>query len=303
MTRTSTLFRIVLPLAGVGLLGAFVWQARAARGVASSGRDAQPAAATQPVTSGTRAEGRVAAYPGAEVAVGTDIAGTVAHVLVQEKEAVRRGQLLVELASAEQRAALAEARARIGEAEANVRLAEAQVTRWQALRSQDLAAQQSLDAAVRDRDAAQAQLDLARATADRLDAVLAKTRIVSPIDGVVIARSVEVGQPVQSGTSLVTVADLQRTRIEAEVDEFDAARVSLGATVAVSAEGFDGRTWRGRVEEIPDAVVARRLKPEDPGRPSDTRVLLVKVALLEPTPLRLGQRVELDIGTSEARKP
>ncbi|HKE92488.1 MAG TPA: efflux RND transporter periplasmic adaptor subunit, partial [Gemmatimonadales bacterium] len=250
MTRTSTMFRIVLPLAGVGLLGAFVWQARAARGVASSDRDAQPAA-TQPVTSGTRAEGRVAAYPGAEVTVGTDIAGTVAHVLVQEKEAVRRGQLLVELASAEQRAALAEARARIGEAEANVRLAETQVTRWQALRSQDLAAQQSLDAAVRDRDAAKAQLDLARATADRLDAVLAKTRIVSPIDGVVIARSVEVGQPVQSGTSLVTVADLQRMRIEAEVDEFDAARVSLGATVAVSAEGFDGRTWRGRVEEIP----------------------------------------------------
>jgi RND family efflux transporter MFP subunit len=301
MTRTTTIFRIVLPLAGVGLLGAFVWQARGPRGTPVVSRAPSPAGSE--LAGGTRAEGRVAAYPGAEVTVGTDLAGTVARVLVQEKAVVRRGQLLVELASSEQRAALDEARARIGEAEANLRLAQAQVTRWQALRAQDLAAQQSLDGAVRDRDAAQAQLELAHATADRLAAVLAKTRIVSPIDGVVIARSVEAGQPVESGTPLITVADLKRTRIEAEIDEFDTGRIMLGALVAVSAEGFDGQTWRARVEEIPDAVVSRRLKPEDPGRPSDTRVLLVKVAFLEPTPLKLGQRVVLDIGTSEAPKP
>jgi HlyD family secretion protein len=302
MTRSSTIFRIVLPLAGVGLLGAFVWQARQARGTPAAAAGSSPTD-TAPAAYGTRAEGRVAAYPGAQVTVGTDIAGTVARVLVREKDAVRRGQLLVELASGEQRAALDEARARIGEAEANLRLAETEVTRWKGLLAANAAAQQSLDAALRDRDAGRAQLDLAQATADRLEAVLAKTRIVSPIDGVVITRSAEAGQPVESGTPLVTIADLKRTRIEAEVDEFDAARIALGATVAVSAEGFDGQTWRGRVEEIPDAVVARRLKPEDPGRPSDTRVLLVKVAFLEPTPLRLGQRVELEIGTSRTPTP
>lgn len=302
MTRTSTMFRIVLPLAGVGLLGAFVWQARQVRGGAVVSQEAiAPAAA--PVAGATRAEGRIAAYPGAQVTVGTDIAGTVARVLVQEKDAVRRGQVLVELASSEQRAALGEARARIAEAEANLRLADTQVRRWQDLLAASAGAQENLDAALRDRDAGRAQLALAHATADRLEAVLAKTRIVSPIDGVVIARSVEAGQPVESGTPLVTVADLARTRIEAEVDEFDAARVALGAPVVVSAEGFDGRTWRGRVEEIPDAVVARRLKPEDPGRPSDTRVLLVKVAFLERTPLKLGQRVELEIGTPVGRTP
>ena len=301
MTRTTTLFRIVLPLAGIGLLGAFVWQSRQVRGSASAARVDSPAT-TQPA-SGTRAEGRVASYPGAEVTVGTDLAGTVTRVLVHEKDAVRRAQVLVELSSSEQRAALDEARARISAAKANLRLAQAQVTRWQALRAQDLASQQNLDGAVRDRDAAEADLALAHATADRLAAVLAKTSIVSPIDGVVIARSVEAGQPVESGTSLITVADLKRTRIEAEIDEFDAGRIALGALVEVSAEGFDGQTWRGRVEEIPDAVVARRLKPEDPGRPSDTRVLLVKVAFLEPTPLKLGQRVELDIGTKQAPTP
>jgi HlyD family secretion protein len=302
MTPTSTVFRIVLPLAGVGLLGAFVWQARQARGTPARAAGSS-STVTAPAAYGTRAEGRVAAYPGAQVTVGTDIAGTVARVMVQEKDVVRRGQLLVELASGEQRAALAEAHARVGEAEANLRLAETEVTRWTGLLAANAGAQQNLDVALRDRDAGRAQLALAHATADRLEAVVAKTRIVSPIDGVVITRSAEAGQPVESGTPLVTVADLERTRIEAEVDEFDAARVALGAAVAVSAEGFDGRTWRGRVEEIPDAVVARRLKPEDPGRPSDTRVLLVKVAFLEPTPLKLGQRVELEIGTSRTPTP
>ena len=51
---------------------------------------------------------------------------------------------------------------------------------------------------------------------------------------------------------------------------------------------------KARVVEA-DAVVGRRLEPQDPGKPEDTRLLLVKVALLEPTPLRLGQRVEIGI--------
>lgn len=92
-------------------------------------------------------------------------------------------------------------------------------------------------------------------------------------------------------------------RVAGEVDEFDAGSVRLGAAVTVRAEGYAGQRWKGRIEEIPGVVQGRRLKPRDPGRPQDTRVLLVKVALLEPTPLKLGQRVELDIGTSEARTP
>ena len=59
--------------------------------------------------------------------------------------------------------------------------------------------------------------------------------------------------------------------------------------------GFDGKQWRGTIEEIPDAVTSRRLKPLDASKPIDTRVLLVKIALNEPTPLKLGQRVEVQI--------
>jgi len=93
----------------------------------------------------------------------------------------------------------------------------------------------------------------------------------------------------------VTVADLRRTRVAAEVDEFDAPALRDGAEVALSVEGLPGRSFRGRVSEIPDEVVPRQLKPEDPGRPSNTRVVRAKIVLLEAAPLRLGQRVELAI--------
>jgi len=154
---------------------------------------------------------------------------------------------------------------------------------------------QAVDKAERDLDAAGARRATAKATADRLAAVLAKTRILSPIDGVVIARHADPGETLEAGQKILTVADLSKVRVEAELDEFDAGRVSLHEPVRIMAEGWDGQSWKGEVEEIPDTVVGRRLKPQDPGKPEDTRVLLVKIAFQETTPLKLGQRVEVRI--------
>ena len=56
-----------------------------------------------------------------------------------------------------------------------------------------------------------------------------------------------------------------------------------------------------KVEEIPDSVVPRRIRPEDPGRPIDARLVPVKIALAESTPLKLGQRVEIEILADEHR--
>jgi HlyD family secretion protein len=65
--------------------------------------------------------------------------------------------------------------------------------------------------------------------------------------------------------------------------------------VHLRAEGYEGQQWRGTIEEVPDSVISRRLKPQDPSKPIDTRVLLVKVAMTEPTPLKLGQRVDIEV--------
>jgi multidrug resistance efflux pump len=136
----------------------------------------------------------------------------------------------------------------------------------------------------------------------RCEALLAKSRIVSPIDGVVLFRHVQPGEMAESGTRVATVADLRRVRIEAEVDEFDVGLIELGACAQISAPAFPGCVWTGTVEEIPDAVVGRKLRPEDPAQLTDTRVLLVKIALVQPTPLKLGQRVEVFLDSAGNRR-
>jgi HlyD family secretion protein len=291
MENPSRWKRILWPVSGLSLLAFVVLQARAA----TAPRRGPAAAPASPAPARLAAEGRLVAYPGAQAIVGTDLAGTVVALPVHEKDTVRKGQVLAELRSDDYRAALAEAKARVVEADADIRLFEAEVERAQTLWKKEVGTKQQLDRAQRDLEAGRARRETAAATARRLEATLAKTRILSPIDGVVVARHVEPGETLEAGKPVVTVADLARTRIEAEFDEFDAGRVKLGAPARVSAEGFDNRSWPGVVEEIPDAVTGRRLKPQDPGKPEDTRVLLVKIALQGPTPLKLGQRVEVAV--------
>lgn len=288
----------LLPLIGVLLTLLLVGQMRSGRGP-SFALSTAPAEAAPSVPTKTDdrvvAEGRLVAYPGAEVAVATELPGVVVRLLVEEKDRVRKGQVIAELKADDLRAGLSESRARIEEAEADIRFAEVDLERAERLLAEKVGTQDAADRARRNRDAASARKETALAAASRLQAVLAKTRIVAPIAGVVILRSVQPGEHVQEGESLVTIADLDRIRVEAEVDEFDTGRVLLGAPVQVTAEGYTGQSWPARVEEIPDAVVPRRLKPQDPGKPSDTRVLLVKIALDGKTPLKLGQRVEVEI--------
>jgi multidrug efflux pump subunit AcrA (membrane-fusion protein) len=155
------------------------------------------------------------------------------------------------------------------------------------------ARRESLSAAIARRDAA-------RAAIDRLEAESAKYRIVAPIDGVIIEHLAEPGETVGAASPLMTIVDLSRLRVEAEIDEFDIEAVTLGCPATITAEGYPARRFRGEVEEIADVVVPRRLRPEDPGRPSDTRVLRVKIAFREPCTLKLGQRVEIGI---EGREP
>jgi hypothetical protein len=84
------------------------------------------------------------------------------------------------------------------------------------------------------------------------------------------------------------------------VDEYDTARIALGAPVTIVAEGFPS-TWEGRIEEIPDSVVGRKLRPEDPRRRVDARVLPVKIAPRSPSLLKLGQRVEVQVEDRSTR--
>ncbi len=308
-TFVHLLRRIGLPLVGVVLTAGFIAQARAVQTGAKDGAQASAAriAAADPTGAAAglpagvgadrriAAEGRLVAYPGADVVLAFDGAGTITRLPVQEKHVVRAGQVIAAQRADDLAAQRDEALSRASEAAADIALGEAEVARAEGLLERGTGTRQAADRARRDLEAARARHDSARAQAARIDAEIAKARLVSPIDGVVLERFVEPGENVDAGTPVLRVADLSRVRIEAEVNEYDAGRVKVGAPASIVCEGFPGRHWTGRVEEVPDAVVARSVRPEDPGRPVDTRVLLVKIALDEATPLKLGQRVEVAI--------
>lgn len=281
---------VITGIIGVGLAAATVLQARNAGAPAP-----RPAGVARAAERSVAAEGRVAAYPGAEVRVAAERGGRLVRVRVQEGQRVRQGELLAEIESDELQAGLGQAHGRLAEAEAQARLAELTLGRRQRLTEEGVLSAQDLDQARHDLDTTRARIAASRADIERTRALLARSRVVAPIAGTVTLRAVDAGETVETGDALFAVADLGRLRVEAEADEADAGLLVPGAPVTVTAHGWAGQSWRAHIEEIADSVTLRRLKPQDPSRPTDTRVLAVKVAFDEHTPLKLGATVELRI--------
>jgi RND family efflux transporter MFP subunit len=235
----------------------------------------------------------VVAYPGAEVTIGADAVGRLLRVDVKEGDLVRKGQVLAEIDASDLLASLDEAKARLEEATAERRLAQFNAERKVRLFTEGVMTAFDRDAASRDVEITQARIETAAASIRRLEATIAKTRMIAPIGGTVTSRIVNAGQMVDRGDPAFIVADLNRLRIEGEAHEADADRVAIGAEVEIRADGFPGQSFHGRVEEIPGNVTLRRIKPQDPARPTDVRVLALKVAFEGKTPLKLGSTVDL----------
>jgi RND family efflux transporter MFP subunit len=274
-------------LAGVGIYE--LRQAKQGEVIATARAESGP-----PRTPSVLAEGRVAVPPGAEITVGAELSGKLVRLLVTEQSAVKAGDLLAEVDVAEQQAALGEAWARVKEAGSDVDFTAREKRRAEQLWNSNVVAESSLDRSRHDSNAAERRRTSLLAGAARISANIAKAKLTAPIDGSVTQRFADAGEMVATGTPIVTITDLSQLRVEAEVGEFDAGRVRLGAPVTIRAEGY-ADTWQGKLTEIPDRVGPRSLKPLDPSRPVDTRVLLVKIALAGAVPLKLGQRVEVEI--------
>jgi HlyD family secretion protein len=272
-------------------VGAYEWHKVSRGGGVIAAAEAKPAREPERVL----AEGRLVAYPGAEITVGAELSGRLLSLSVREKDQVKKGQPLAELDVREQRAALQEAWARVREAQADLDYFEVEQGRSDQLFAENVVAKAARDRSAHDTRSARGKKTSLQASAARLGVLLDKARVAAPIDGTITSRFADEGEMLAAGAPLVTIVDLSRLRIEAEVGEFDVARVKVGAPVEIRAEGYGTARFRGTVEEIPDAVVPRQLKPLDPSRPVDTRVLLVKIKVTEPLPLKLGQRVEVEI--------
>jgi RND family efflux transporter MFP subunit len=218
---------------------------------------------------------------------------------------VRKGDLLVEFRADDLRASLEEALARVAEADAELKHQQTELLRTERLLQKRAGTDEEHERLRSRLSVAAARRAASIATVHRLEAAIAKTRVLSPIEGIVVARHAHPGETVNVGSSLVKIVNLMKVRIEAEVDEYDIGRCTLQSAVSITAEGYRGKSWKGAVEEVADIVTGRRIRPEDPGRPTDTRVLPVRIAFREPTPLKLGQRVEVTIfeGRPSASSP
>jgi RND family efflux transporter MFP subunit len=286
--RTRTL-AVTLVAAGT-LAGAFLLWGRPV----PAPRPKPASAAVVPEETSIRCEGRVAAYPGADIVLAPEYPGRLAELPVRELDRVRAGQVLARIDSSEQEAALAAARAHVAELEADLRFLQLEQARQKRLLELGAVNQRSFDDADSKAKLAQARVDAARAQVAQQEAVLAKLVIRAPFSGTVVERDANPGELLVAGSKLLRLVDLDRVRIEAEVDEYDLARLRLGSAARVEAEGMPG-SWQGRVEEVPAAVAQRTLKALDPARPTDIRVALVKIALVGKAPFKLGQRVELGL--------
>jgi multidrug resistance efflux pump len=143
------------------------------------------------------------------------------------------------------------------------------------------------------------QVAQAEANVRYVRSLLDMTRVASPISGILIERYLDAGEVTMPEKPLAAIADTGQLRINAEVDETDAGRLKVGDPVEITAYAYPGKVYRGRVEEIADYVGKREIKPNNPAVNLGLKIIQVKIALLEATPLKLGMTVDVRITPAE----
>lgn len=235
---------------------------------------AKPSYATQALTTGNitvtvTATGTL--NPVRSVSIGSELSGIVAKVNVDVNSTVKAGDVLIELDTAklesavnQARAALSSAKAQLGEANATVVEAKAKMARLEELNRTSggkLPSRTELDeqrAIVLKAEAsvasAKASIEDASATLETQLTNLSKASIKSPVDGVVLTRSVEPGYAVAASlqaVELLTVAtDLRELELKADIDEADVGQVAPGQGSDFTVAAFPDRKFEARLSKV-----------------------------------------------------
>ena len=151
-------------------------------------------------------------------------------------------------------------------------------------------------AAARDdeRQRAEAERDLAMASRDEAAAMLAKTQIESPIDGVVLRKHRRIGEMISEAQDMpvLSVGDTSVLRVRAEVDEADIARLAPGLDAWVRADAFGDQRFPGHVMRLSAMVGRKKIHTDQPAEKLDDKVLEVLIELDGHPPLPVGLRVD-----------
>lgn len=246
-----------------------------------------------------------AVQPLLQVNVGAQANGRVTKVPVDFNSTVKKGDLLAEIdptvfdAQVNQtQANLMAQKAQNESSKANLVAAKANFDRIEKLYQQNLASKGELDAARGQFEVAQAQVSATGAQAAAIQAQLAQastnksfTKIYSPVDGIVISRSIDPGSTVvasfQAPVLFVIAQDLRKMRVLADVDEADVGKLKESMEVEAVVDAFPGEGFRGVVQQVrysPNNVqgvvtysaVVEVQNPEEKLRPGMTATITVK---------------------------
>lgn len=246
-----------------------------------------------------------AVQPVLSVNVGSQVNGKVTRVFVDFNSVVKKGDILAEIdptiygaQQSQAQASLVTQRAQLDTAKANLETARVNLNRIERLLKENLASKAEYDAAKGQYDVsvsqvaqAQASIGVTQAQLTQTQTNVAYTKIYSPVDGVVITRSIDPGATVvasfQSATLFVIAQDLRKMRVLADVDEADVGKLKEGMEAEAVVDAFPGEIFKGTVQQVrysPNTVqgvvtysaVVEVGNPEEKLRPGMTATVTVK---------------------------
>ncbi len=236
--------------------------------------------------------------PSFEVEIKPEVGGKIKKLHVKVNDTVKRGQLIAEIDDSEYLTEKAGAEAEIEGAKLRVERAQRNFDRISLLRQRNLASQEEYDNLLADLNLAKNELDRSRSRLDQVEDKLRKTRIVSPADGSVLEVPVLEGQvvvaaaSVNSGTTLVRIANLSKLLVKTHINQLDAASLVPGQEAVLSSDALPNNKMRGVVSFIAPVATAKNnikgfeveleiLDPGDRLRPGMTLNVIVPVEKVE----------------------
>jgi HlyD family secretion protein len=210
-----------------------------------------------PITQAVTATGTL--NPVVNVQVGSQVSGNIAKLFVDFNSQVKAGQVVAQIDPALFQATVTQAEGDLASSQAALELAKVNATRTQELFARKTSSQADLDQAVANLHTAEANVKIKQGALDKARADLEHCTITSPIDGVVISRSVDVGQTVaaslQAPIIFVIANDLTKMQIDANVAEADVGVVKIDQNVDFTVDAFPMETFHGKVVQVRNAPI------------------------------------------------
>ncbi len=188
------------------------------------------------------------------VTVGTQVSGIISKVYVDYNSVVKKGQVIAELDKTNLISNLNTAKAKLASAESTLKYQTANYKRYKTLYQKGLVSADEYESAELSYRTAKEEVASAKESLQQAQTNLGYAIITSPVDGIVIERSVEEGQTVAASYStpeLFTIAkDLKNMRVIADVDEADIGDVKEGERVSFTVDAYPDDTFSGTVTQV-----------------------------------------------------